>query len=185
LGTFLARNIQVQTKTKQKVKASDSLLTLSILATTSCIAATLFSTSSENFYHFFGPIAFLHIPAVSSFGLLVFALSIVLGWIFSGQLGESWRVGVHETQKTELIQSGIYQYIRNPYFLSHFIMYMGLFLIRPSLVLLVLVAATMVLFHRLVLREEAHLLSTHGKEYEAYKESTGRYLPRLLKVRQE
>ena len=180
LGTFLARNFLVHSKTKLKIRGSDPLLRVSILATTSCIATALLSTSSAHFYHLLVPIFFLRAPIVSAIGILVFALSIVLGWIFSGQMGTSWRVGVHENQQTVLIQNGMYRYIRNPYFLSHFIMYVGLFLVRPSVALLVLIGTTVALFHRLVLNEEAYLLSVHGKEYAEYKERTGRYLPRLL-----
>ncbi len=179
LGTFLARNFLVQSRTKQKIRGSDPLLRVSILATTACIVTTLLSTSSAHFYHLLMPIVSLRAPVVSASGILVFALSILLGWIISGQMGASWRVGVHEDQQTSLIRSGIYRYIRNPYFLSHFIMYFGLFLVRPSVVLCVLIGSTMALFHRLVLREEAYLLSVHGKEYAAYKERTGRYLPYL------
>jgi protein-S-isoprenylcysteine O-methyltransferase Ste14 len=58
-------------------------------------------------------------------------------------------------------------------------MFIGLFLVRPSLFLIVLAAATSVLLHFMVLKEEAYLLGVHGKTYEEYRNTTGRYLPRL------
>ena len=103
-----------------------------------------------------------------------------MGWLFSAQLRESWRVGVHDNQKTELIQSGIYKYIRNPYFLSYFIMFFGQFLVRPSFVMVALIAISIAIFHRMVLKEEAYLLTIHGKEYEEYRYITGRYIPRYV-----
>ena len=104
-----------------------------------------------------------------------------MGWFISAQLKESWRVGVHEDHKTELIQNGIYANIRNPYFLSYFIMFFSLFLVRPSIVMAVLVIASITAFHKMVLKEEAFLTNIHGKEYEKYKNKTGRYIPRFVK----
>ena len=88
---------------------------------------------------------------------------------------------MHENQKTELIQDGVYAHIRNPYFLSYFIMFLGLFLIRPSIVMMGLVLISILNFHLMVLKEEVHLSRIHGKVYEIYREQTGRYFPRLKK----
>jgi protein-S-isoprenylcysteine O-methyltransferase Ste14 len=180
LGAFVTRNLIVKAKTKKTIRASDPLLTASMIFTTLCVFVTIFSTSSDNFHQYLGAILFLNYPAVSYFGLILFALSIIMGWLVSAQLKESWRVGVHDNQKTVLIQSGIYKYIRNPYFLSYFIMFIGQFLVRPSFVMIVLVAITIAIFHRMVLKEEAYLLKIHKKEYEEYRGITGRYIPRRV-----
>jgi protein-S-isoprenylcysteine O-methyltransferase Ste14 len=58
-------------------------------------------------------------------------------------------------------------------------MLLSLFLIRPSILILVLVTITIVLFHRMALEEEAYLMKVHGKPYETDKQNTGRYIPRL------
>ena len=100
-----------------------------------------------------------------------------MGWFVSAHLKESWRVGIHEDQKTELIIDGIYRYVRNPYFISYFVMFFSLFLVRPSIIILVLIAITITIFHRMVKNEERHLLELHGEKYMNYKETTGRYLP--------
>lgn len=181
LGTFITRNLIVKAKTKQRIRASDPLLTASMIFINSCILIAIFCTSSDNFYQLLGIISFLRTPVVSYIGLSLFAISIIMGWFFSAQLKESWRVGVHDNQKTKLIQSGIYKYVRNPYFLSYFIMFIGLFFVRPSLVMVVLIAITIAIFHRMVLKEEAYLSAIHGKQYDKYKEVTGRYIPRYIK----
>ena len=128
-----------------------------------------------------GAICFLRTPLISYAGIVLFGISIILVGIISAQLKDSWRVGVHEDQKTTLIKDGVYAYVRNPYFISYYIMYFSLFLIRPSIILMALVLATVTLFHRMVLKEEMHLYSMHGKEYEKYKNQTGRYLPMMSK----
>ena len=178
LGTFIARNLIVKAKIKNRIRASDPLLTTSIILTTLCIVGTILSTFSNRFYQLLGALSFLRTPWVSYLGLFLLAASIIMGWFFSSQLKESWRVGIHQDQKTKLIQSGIYKYIRNPYFLSYFIMFMSLFLVRPSLIMVVLITFTIAIFHRMVLNEEVHLASIHGEAYERYKETTGRYMPR-------
>ena len=185
LGTFIARNLIVRAKTKQRIRASDPLLTASIIFLNLCIFVTIFPTISENFYQRLGVISFLRGPLISYSGLSLFAISIIMGFFFSAQLKESWRVGVHENQKTRLIQTGIYRFVRNPYFLSYYIMFFGFFLVRPSLVMLVLIIITIALFHRMVLKEEEYLSATHGTQYEKYKEITGRYIPRYINCHRE
>lgn len=179
LGTFIARNLIVKGKTKQRIRASDPILTASIIFSNLCIFTAIFSTSSDRFYQILGALSFLRFPVVVFSGFFLFAMSIIMGWIFSSQLKTSWRVGVHEDQKTRLIQEGIYRYIRNPYFVSYYIMFVGLFLIRPSLVMIVLIAISISIFHRMVLKEERYLMNVHGTQYEKYKKVAGRYFPRL------
>jgi protein-S-isoprenylcysteine O-methyltransferase Ste14 len=105
------------------------------------------------------------------------------GWFASAHLQDSWRVGIHKDQRTNLIQSGVFKYIRNPYFLSYFVMFFSLFLIRPSVLLLVLIAITVAIFHRMTLKEEMSLLKLHGDNYLKYREMTDRYIPRFLNRR--
>lgn len=181
LGTFITRNLIVKARTKQQIRSSDPLLTASIILTNLCIFMTIVSTYSEHWYQLMGVILFLRSPITAYAGLSLFGISFIMGWFFSAQMKESWRVGVHENQKTELIQNGIYAYIRNPYFLSYFVMLFSLFLVRPSLVMTVLVIGTVAIFHCMVLKEESYLLTIHGKEYEKYKNTTGRYIPCFVK----
>ena len=110
-------------------------------------------------------------------GYILYATGIWAGWIFSSQMKGSWRVGVLPDQKTNLIQTGVYAHIRNPYFLSCFVMYAGLFFVRPGILILGLIIAAAFIFHRMVLKEEAYLAKAHGPAYESYKKRTGRYLP--------
>jgi protein-S-isoprenylcysteine O-methyltransferase Ste14 len=56
-------------------------------------------------------------------------------------------------------------------------MFVCLFLVRPSFAMILLTLLTIAVFHLLVLKEENHLMSIHGKDYEEYQKTTGRYLP--------
>jgi len=59
--------------------------------------------------------------------------------------------------------------IRNPCFLSYFIMFFSMLSIRSSLSLLVLILVALTIYHKMVLKEERYLLGVHGGEYEEYK----------------
>ena len=179
LGSFVRRNILVMKRTKQRVRSNDNLVRASIMLSSLCFLVPSVSVFSKKWYHHMGAIPFLRHPIISFTGLFLFGAGIISGWIISAQLKDSWRVGVPENQITELIQEGVYAYIRNPYFLTYYIMYIGLFLVRPSFLFLFLVLVIVIVFHFMVLKEEEYLLKIHGNAYEKYKNRTGRYLPRF------
>jgi protein-S-isoprenylcysteine O-methyltransferase Ste14 len=151
----------------------------SMALSTACFVVTILSVYSQQWHHRMGAIDFHRHPFVAYSGLVIFAACIVGVWVVSARMGDSWRVGVPHDQKTELIQDGIYASIRNPYYLAYYIMFIGLFLVRPSLVLFVLILVIIAVFHRMVLKEEAYLHKKHGKAYEEYKQKTRRYIPRM------
>ena len=177
LGTFILRNRIVKTRAGRPIRSLDRLVTSSIILSTACILLTIVSVFFEPFYQLTGVISFIRFPLIAYLGLVLFGVSILLGAIFSAQLKDSWRVGVHEDQKTTLIKDGVYAHIRNPYFLSYFIMFFSMLCIRPSLLLLALILAAVTVFHKMVRKEERYLSGVHGREYEEYKNQTGRYLP--------
>ncbi len=179
--TFITRNLLVQKRTGKAVRSRDRFVALSVVSSILCFVAVILSTN-EPVYRFMGVISSLRHPLVSSIGLALLGFSIILVWIVSAQMKNSWRVGMHEDQKTELIQDGLYAYVRNPYFLSYYILFFGLFLVRPSLVILLLVGVTVFTFHKMILKEETYLLATHGSAYRGYKAKTGRYLPWFKKI---
>lgn len=147
LGAFVSRNRIVKARAGRPIRSLDGLVTSSIILSTACILLTILSVYSESVYRFTGMISFIRFPLISYLGLVLFGISIILGAIFSAQLKDSWRVGVYEDQKTTLIRNGVYAHIRNPYFLSYFIMFFSLLCIRPSLLLLVLILAAVTVFH--------------------------------------
>ncbi len=139
LGSFIGRNILVKRRIKQPVRSRDPLIAVSIVIATLSFFVVILSTYSEQHYFYMMQISLLRKPFILYIGFFFFGASIVFGWFVSSQLKDSWRVGVIENQKTKLIEDDIYAYIRNPYFLSYYIMFSSLFFIRPSIVLLVLV----------------------------------------------
>ena len=117
LSAFSLRNAIVMKRTGRPVRSGDRLVSLSIVLSACCFTAAILSCS-DRLYPFMGKIAFVRNGVLSVAGFFLFATGIVLIWIVSGQLKDSWGVGVREDQNTMLVKSGVYAYVRNPYFLS-------------------------------------------------------------------
>ena len=92
---------------------------------------------------------------------------------------DSWRAGVSETDKTELVTDGIYQISRNPAFLGFDLVYLGILLMFFNGILCAASIFPMVMFHiQIVNVEEPFLAKAFGKPYEEYKRTVNRYLGR-------
>ena len=92
---------------------------------------------------------------------------------------DNWRVGVSQTDKTELVTSGIYQYSRNPAFLGFDLLYLGLLLMFFNWALCIVTIFAMVMYHLQIVKvEEAFLQAAFGEEYLKYKKEVCRYLGR-------
>ena len=92
----------------------------------------------------------------------------------------SWRIGVDPAARTDLVTGGVFGAVRNPIFTAMLVATAGLVLLVPNLVSAaafgVLVAAFEV---QVRLVEEPYLRATHGRAYDAYRATVGRFLPRV------
>jgi len=107
-------------------------------------------------------------------GLLL--LSLVLVWIAQSQMANSWRIGIDEKNKTELVTNGLFAYSRNPIFLGVMIANFGLFLIIPNAFTLLIVSLSMVSINTQIRLEEAFLKTTHGNAYKQYLNKVRRWI---------
>src|SRR5215207_7795275 len=93
-------------------------------------------------------------------------------------MGENWRIGVSDEQRTDLVTGGWFSVCRNPIYAAMIVGWIGFTLMVPtwlSFVAVVVIAAGLELQVRVV--EEPHLLRTHGNEYRRYAARVGRFLP--------
>ncbi len=104
-------------------------------------------------------------------GDILFTVSVVT-------MKDSWRAGIAENDKTEIITGGIYSISRNPAFLAFDCVYAGLLLIAFHWVLLVFSVFAITMLHLQILQEETFLSKTFGEEYNVYKSKVRRYLGR-------
>jgi protein-S-isoprenylcysteine O-methyltransferase Ste14 len=114
--------------------------------------------------------------------LLVAIVAFILTWICWHNMGKNWRMGIDPKEKTQLVLSGPFAYVRNPiYGLSQLMMIMTV-LIVPSPAMIVLAMLHILLMQWEVRREETYLLSAHGPPYAEYLRNVGRFLPRSLRA---
>ena len=105
-------------------------------------------------------------------GVSIFIISVVT-------MRDSWRAGVSENEKTELVTEGIYQISRNPAFVGFDLLYIGILLMFFNWLLFAISAFAMVMFHlQIVNVEEDFLIVTFGADYINYKNKVCRYLGR-------
>lgn len=122
------------------------------------------------------PIVFLNNTVIAVIGF-VFLLS-ALTWVLVAQshMQKSWRIGIDEDVKTELVQRGLFKVSRNPIFLGMRIMLMGLFLILPNAVMLTIWITGEILIQIQVRLEEEYLTRIHGDSYRAYRSQVRRWI---------
>lgn len=106
--------------------------------------------------------------------LLLFALAWVL--IAQNHMQKSWRIGIDQDVKTDLVQTGLFKISRNPIFLGMRIMLLGLFFIIPNTGTLAILITGELLIQIQVRLEEEFLTRTHGESYLAYQKQVRRWI---------
>lgn len=121
-------------------------------------------------------------PALAWSALAVAIVAFALTWVCWINMGKSWRMGIDPNEKTQLVLSGPFSYVRHPiYGLSQLMMLMTM-LILPS-PLMLLVGVLHILFMQWeVRREDRYLVSQHGEVYARYQQNVGRFIPRSLRA---
>jgi protein-S-isoprenylcysteine O-methyltransferase Ste14 len=100
-------------------------------------------------------------------------------------MGDAWRIGQDESERTELVTDGPFSVVRNPIYSAMVPFFTGVALMVPSPVTLaapLLVLAAVELQTRLV--EEPFLLDRHGRAYAAYARRVGRFLPGVGRLKE-
>ena len=124
-------------------------------------------------------------PALTHAGLAGTGLVLAVGGlvvVLLGQaaMGASWRIGVDENERTDLITRGLFSQVRNPIFTGMATVCGGVVLMVPTLVAVIalacLVAAVQI---QVRVVEEPYLRRVHGEAYLRYAASAGRFLPGL------
>ena len=113
-------------------------------------------------------------------GVTAFMLSVFT-------MRDSWRAGVSEQERTELITGGIYKISRNPAFLGFDLVYIGILLMFFNPVLLAASVFAIGMLHLQIVKvEEPFLISSFGVPYREYQLQVNRYLGRKFQtVRKE
>ena len=85
----------------------------------------------NDWYEYLLPFWYLTNPTIQKTGWVFLFLSLILVWISQSQMANSWRIGIDEKNRTQLVTSGMFSISRNPIFLGIMIANVGLFLVIP------------------------------------------------------
>ena len=114
-------------------------------------------------------------------GVLLVTLGVVTFICSVVTMKDSWRAGVPEEDKTELITTGIYEISRNPAFLGFDLVYIGICMMFFNWVLFATTVIAIVMLHlQIVNVEEDFLVEAFGEEYIEYGKKVNRYFGRKI-----
>jgi protein-S-isoprenylcysteine O-methyltransferase Ste14 len=130
--------------------------------------------------HGLEPIADLETDALRAIGFALCAVGIAGTFLAQMAMGASWRIGVDESERTELVTGGVFALCRNPIYTFMVVAWVGFALLVPTWLSFASIPVGIVAFEVQVrLVEEPHLLRSHGDGYLAYARRVGRFVPRL------
>lgn len=117
-------------------------------------------------------------------GIALAATGIAMTVLAQFAMGDTWRVGVDPSERTELVTDGPFSLARNPIFAAMIPAFVGILLLAPNLLTIAGAALVMVgleLHVRLI--EEPYLQRVHGEQYAAYAARVGRFIPGIGRLR--
>ena len=117
-------------------------------------------------------------PVVAVMGLVLALTGFAATLAGQAGMGASWRIGVDPEERTDLVTTGVFAYVRNPIFTAMALAQFGMVLLIPtwiSAAAMVALIAAVELQVRAV--EEPYLRLVHGDAYAAYAARTGRFVP--------
>lgn len=138
--------------------------------------AVLCFSFSDKLYYYMIPISYLSFSAFKIIGLILIHSSLIWIGMAQYQMSNSWRIGIDEKNKTELVTKGIFSVSRNPIFLGMIISVLGLFLIIPTALSFCLLVTTYFIIQIQIRLEEDFLEKQHSQTYINYKLKTKRLI---------
>ena len=129
------------------------------------------------------PVDALDTDFVQAAGVGLFCGGLLTTLLAQYAMGDSWRIGVQESDRTELVTGGMFGVVRNPIYTGMIPAFAGIALLVPNPVALaafVPLVAGLEIQTRMV--EEPYLLKVHGSAYAEYAARVGRFLPGVGRI---
>ncbi|MEW6652939.1 MAG: isoprenylcysteine carboxylmethyltransferase family protein [Bacteroidota bacterium] len=124
----------------------------------------------------FLPIKQLDSSTMKYIGLSLLFISLLWTVIAQGHMKNSWRIGIDNDTKTELITSGLFSVSRNPIFFGMILSLVGLFLTTPNALTALFLIVGYILIQIQIRLEEEFLTEQHGQKYLDYKQRVRRLI---------
>ena len=173
---FFIKNIVLSKKLKGSVRGKNKEASISIFLFSATIIIAISSLLSEYLNELFIPIPILSNDYIIFIGMFLLFLNLIISFLALIQMRDSWRVGIKEDDKTELINGGIFRITRNPYFLSYIVLFLAYILLVANVLIIISSLISFISIHKMIMKEEKYLEALHGEKYLDYKKSVPRYL---------
>jgi protein-S-isoprenylcysteine O-methyltransferase Ste14 len=108
------------------------------------------------------------------------AVAFALTRICWKKMGKSWRMGIDPNERTTLVITGPFAYVRNPIYALSNVLMVATAVAVPTQLMIAAAFVHLLLLQWEVRREERHLSEIHGAEYDRYRAAVGRFFPRSL-----
>lgn len=173
---FFIKNIVLSKKLKGSVRGKNKEASISIVLFTVTIIIAITSLLSAYMNELFIPIPVLANDYFVFIGMFMLFLNLIISFLALIQMRDSWRVGIKEEEKTDLIISGIFKVTRNPYFVSYIVLFLAYILLVANVLIIISALLSFFSIHKMIMKEEKYLETLHGKKYLDYKKNVPRYL---------
>ena len=120
-----------------------------------------------------------HEPASEWLGVALAAAALGATLVCWKRMGKSWRMGIDPNEKTRLVVTGPYAYVRHPIYALSSVLMLATVAVVPAPAMILVAAVHLLFLQWEARREERHLVSVHGPEYAAYMKRVGRFAPRM------
>ncbi len=133
-------------------------------------------TFKFKWYKYLLPFWYLENDTLSKIGWGFLILSLIVVWVAQSQMANSWRIGIDEKNKTELVTKGLFSVSRNPIFLGIMIANIGLFLVIPNAFTLLIISLSTISINTQIRLEEEFLKREFKNDYLEYTKKVRRWI---------
>ena len=139
------------------------------------VTAVILYIFSVDLYNLLIPFHQLGNHTLQIIGLVLAYSSMFWTITAQSQMKDSWRIGIDESKKTDMIKTGLFKYLRHPIYMGVSLSAISIFFIIPNVLTLILALLTYIALAIQVRLEEEFLLRTEGKECKDYFQRTTRF----------
>jgi len=107
-------------------------------------------------------------------------ICLLLTSVCWSRMGTHWRMDISLKGEEELITDGPFRHVRHPIYALSMLLMICSAVVVPTLPMLVVAIAHLVLNYFKARNEENHLLTVHGDLYRRYLARTGRFFPKRV-----
>ncbi len=120
--------------------------------------------------------ALLDRPWFDVFGHLLCVVGACIAIISQRYMGASWRIGAAKGEQGPIVDNGPFAISRNPVFVGQALLFVGLFIVLPSLIQATLTLAVLIAIRLQIGIEERVLEASLGAPYLDYKRRVHRWI---------